>query len=140
MASYLPNRDLSIRKKALPEERLRRELLAQMVEELSYPKALIAVEKEIKHFAVDRKKVPQRRVDILCFDRQTRPLLLIECKAKAIDAKAVAQVLGYNEFIRAPIIGLAQPAAILLGWKKNGEQHYQWYSTLPTFDEVAQWV
>lgn len=108
-----------------------------MVEELGYPKGLIAVEKELKHFTP--KAAPQRRVDILCFDRALQPLLLIECKAQAIDEKAVTQVIGYNALIGAPLLGLAQPGAVLLGWKTKGEGCYAWHPTLPLFDELLQW-
>ena len=130
----------SRKKQVAPEEYLRSQLLKQMITDLGYPKSLIAVEKEIKHFSRCQEDVPKRRIDLLCFNHELKPLLLIECKAKAIDAKAVAQVLGYNVFIQAPIIGLAQPAAVLLGWKKEGKQQYQWYTTLPTFNEVSQWM
>ncbi len=108
-----------------------------MVDELGYPKGLIVVEKELKHFT--SKEAPKRRIDILCFDRAMHPLLLIECKAQAIDEKAVTQVVGYNALIGAPLLGLAQPGAILLGWKKRGEGCYAWRSTLPLFDELLQW-
>lgn len=126
-------------RRLMPEEAVRQKLLEQMIKELGYPRGLIAVEKEIKYFT-KQKDAPKRRIDLLCFDRRSKPLLLIECKAKVIDSKALAQVLGYNAFIQAPIVGLAQPEAILLGFKENKEQCYKWVEVLPSFDEMVRCV
>jgi Type I restriction enzyme R protein N terminus (HSDR_N) len=123
----------------MPEEQLRKRLLKQMVENLGYPKSLISVEKELKHFAGNQKNIPKRRIDILCFDRLMHPLLLVECKAKPIDIRAVIQAIGYNAVIKARLVALAQPDAIFLRWKKDGQTHYQWFKTLPSFDDLLQW-
>jgi len=100
---------MSIEKKSLPEEKIRLQLIEFMKHELFYPKEMITVERSIASFPHLRGiKVPNRRFDIAVFGgKQLIPLLVIECKAVNITQKAVDQVIGYNLFIKAPFIALA---------------------------------
>lgn len=122
MASSSQNRQVYdvIRNKwvdATPEEIVRQKLLCLMVEKLGYPKHALAVEKQLSEVAVSTP-VPNRRLDILCFDSKSlKPLLLIECKAVPIQKKMLSQVMGYNFYIGAPLICLANQDSIFLGWK-----------------------
>ncbi len=105
---------------AAPEEIVRQRVLSLMIEELAYPKGLIAVEKDLSSVSpADRG----RRVDILCFTPASggvSPLLLIECKADLWDEAAEKQALGYNEKIGAPFIALAGKEAIKTFWREKG--------------------
>jgi hypothetical protein len=100
---------MSIEKKTLPEEKIRLQLIEFMKNELFYPKEMITVERSISSFPhLKGIKVPNRRLDIAVFGgKQPIPLLVIECKAVNITQKAVDQVIGYNLFIKAPFIALA---------------------------------
>ena len=71
---------------------MRQNFIQVLVQELKYPRELIAVEKEIQ--LGDLKK----RFDILVYDRGHTPWMLIECKAGEIllDEKVLYQVLRYN--------------------------------------------
>ena len=120
-----------------PEEAVRQRLLFQMIEELGYPRSLIAVEKELKSFGVDGGIIPKRRVDLLCFHRSLAPLLLIECKAERIDEKSILQVLGYNAVVKAPFLALARPGAILFISQKDPTSGSTWHTRLPRFDELV---
>jgi len=117
-----PNKQVydSIRKKwveATPEEIVRQKLLSFMVEHLGYPKHAFAIEKKLSE-VVQNAQVPNRRLDILCFETKSlKPLLLIECKAVSIHKKMFAQVMGYNAFIGAPLICLANQESTFLRWK-----------------------
>lgn len=118
---------------ATPEEEVRQRLLLLLVEHLGYPKHCIAVEKNISEVVVDTP-VPNRRLDILCFESQTlKPLLLIECKAVPIHRKMLSQVMGYNAYIGAPVICLANQETIILGWE-NQELEKE---ALPKYSELV---
>ncbi len=94
---------------ATPEEERRQSLLQQLIHQLSFPKQLIAVEKQIGELPhlKGRSGIPKRRVDILCFAGGIHPLLLIECKEGDVTAADEQQVLGYNHYIQAPFVAVA---------------------------------
>lgn len=116
-----------IRKKIValtPEERVRQSVLLKMVHELGYPKGLISVE----------RAVSTRRTDIVCYTKEMTPLLLIECKAGAIQHAALSQVLGYNEKIGAPFICLVNEAEEKIFWYEKKERKEAPF--IPKFDEL----
>ena len=111
-----------IRKKwviATPEELVRQKILNLLMHELGYPPHSIAIEKKLSELPhLQQEEVPVRRLDILCYETETlRPLLLIECKVVPLQEKMLAQVMGYNAFIKAPLICLANDGEFLLGWE-----------------------
>ena len=71
-----------IRKKFLilqPEELVRQLLIVYLMEEKRYPKSKIAVEKSLKINDLEH------RFDILIYDKNNQPFLLVECKAPEIN-------------------------------------------------------
>lgn len=110
MESLLLNR-CHIRKtriKDSPEERVRQRCIRRLIDELGYPASLMVIEKkisELPHIQV-RHKLPNRRLDLLIYSPQGEPLLLIECKAGALNDRAVRQVLAYNAYIGAKAVAL----------------------------------
>jgi hypothetical protein len=111
-----------IRKKwviATPEELARQKILYLLTHELGYPPHAIAIEKKLSELPhLQQIEVPTRRIDILCYETGIlRPLLLIECKGMPLQQKMLAQLMGYNAFIKAPLICLANDGEFLLGWE-----------------------
>ncbi|MBA2613474.1 MAG: type I restriction enzyme HsdR N-terminal domain-containing protein [Bacteroidetes bacterium] len=89
-----------VRKKWLlltPEEWVRQHLIHFLVREKKYPASLISIEKEIT--LNDLKK----RYDIVIYNKQLMPVVVIECKAPYIelDKNVVEQALRYNLIIKA---------------------------------------
>ncbi|MNC95288.1 hypothetical protein D3C83_123720 [compost metagenome] len=84
---------------------------------------MIAVEKEIQ--LGDLKK----RFDILVYDRDHKPWMLIECKAGEIllDEKVLYQVLRYN---------ISMPATFLV--ITNGQFTYAWEKVENELREIQQ--
>lgn len=143
MGSSSPNKKVydSIRKKwleALPEEIVRQKLLYYLVEELGYPAPSIIIEKELSEIPfVCGKRVPERRIDVLCLEKGGgAPLLLIECKAVRLQEKMVAQVEGYNAFIRAPLICLASERELLLRWRED--LPFSKLEKIPTYEQLTR--
>lgn len=89
-----------IRKKyvaATPEEEVRQHTLSFLINNKSYPASLISVEGQIKVGNLTK------RYDILVYDRQFKPWLLVECKAPniKITQKVLDQTSRYNLSIGA---------------------------------------
>jgi hypothetical protein len=100
-----------------PEERVRQALLRQMLDFLSFPKGLISVEKKVAPGL--------RRTDILAFMKTQEglfPLLLIECKASAIEEEAAfRQAAGYRASLLAPFWCVAHASGIRTFWTEGSE-------------------
>lgn len=104
----------------LPEEQVRQNLLADLAEK-GYPKGLTVVEAELSSLPeLAGKNLPKRRIDILIYTAAMKPLLLIECKAIPLDVKASRQLQGYNAYIGAPFMALANQDAFWLFWDEGG--------------------
>lgn len=132
---------------ALPEERVRVQLLIDLVDKLGYPAGCLAVEKELSQIAHLRSlcgKLPQRRADIICFAKgihpteELYPLLLIECKAVPLSNKMINQVAGYNHFLKAHYIALVNQHEIRTGWFDPLTQSYRFVPYLPTYAQLMR--
>lgn len=95
-----------------PEEAVRQRVIRLMLDELDYPKGLLAVEKEFGEVG--------RRADLVCYasceSKGLRPLLIVECKAQRAEEKALEQAFGYNACFGAPFIALADADSIHTFW------------------------
>jgi hypothetical protein len=101
-----------LRKKYLvltPEEWVRQHWVHFLIEHRGYPKGLFSLEKGLKYNQL------AKRTDLVIFDREARPFLLIECKAPevTIDKKTLAQAMAYNKQLNCPNIVLS-----------NGVKHF----------------
>jgi hypothetical protein len=90
----------SIRKKWLaltPEEWVRQNIICFLLVQKNVPYSLISVEKEIK--LAELKK----RYDLVVYDRQTLPWMIIECKEMKVilSQKTMEQILRYHISIPA---------------------------------------
>lgn len=129
--------------KALPEEKVRIGLINHMINTLGFPEYSLLVEKDLKglpHLAPE-VRVPDRRADILCFAKGIHPtidlfpLLMVECKAVKITDKVIAQVVGYNHYVQAYFVCVANQHNIHVGWR-NKEGTYDFMPYLPTFIDL----
>ena len=83
-----------------PEEWVRQNFLQYLIQVKKYPATLIAVEKEIKLGDL------AKRFDIVVYDKNTQPWIIIECKEMevALDKQVLDQVLRYNITLQVPYI------------------------------------
>lgn len=101
-----------IRKKYVmltPEEWVRQHMIHYLIDFKSFPKGLMAVEKSI---SVDSLV---RRPDIVVYDRNAKPLLIVELKSTdvKISEDTILQVAMYNKKLNVPFLILS-----------NGLSHY----------------
>ena len=85
----------AIRKKYValtPEEWVRQHFIHYLISEKKYPIALIAVEASFEFNGLSK------RCDILVYDRNFKPWLIVECKAPKVtlDQKVFDQIARYN--------------------------------------------
>ena len=75
-----------------PEEWVRQNILQFLIRERNFPSSLIAVEIGLKYNQM------QKRADILAYDKQGQPYLLVECKAPEvkITQETFHQIARYN--------------------------------------------
>lgn len=92
-----------------PEEWVRQNFIQYLNQELGYPLSLMAVESSKPVFK------RQKRPDIIFYNNQGSPLVLVECKAPAValSQDAFDQALRYNIVLSVPYVIIT-----------NGLQHY----------------
>ena len=100
-----------------PEEWVRQNFLQYLVTELRYPSALMAIEKELELNGL------KKRFDILVYDDQHQPWMLIECKAPQIvlNDAALEQVLRYHMSIPVPFLVITN-GETTYGWQKKNDE------------------
>ncbi len=91
--------------KIQPEERVRQRLLNCFMYESLFPKSRISTEAAV-HLSTEDTA---HRTDIVCYNTDFNPALLVECKAEhiPISEKAARQIALYNRKIQAPLILLS---------------------------------
>ena len=110
------------------EEWVRQNFVAYLIKTANYPAAFIAVEKEI--FFNDLKK----RFDVLVYNQQHQPWMLIECKAPHVTLSdaVLQQVLRYNVSVPVKYLVITN-GTTTVGWEKSGER-LNLISSLPSFE------
>lgn len=105
------------------EEWVRQNWIQYLIQEMKYPRELIALEKEID---LGERKM---RFDILVFNSTHQPWMLIECKAPGIrlDEKVFDQVLRYH---------LSIPVSFLV--ITNGNETRGWEKIQADLKELTQ--
>ena len=118
-----------VRKKWLvlsPEEWVRQHLIHFLIKQKKYPASLISIEKEI--ILNDLKK----RYDIVVYNKQLQPIIVIECKAPYIelDQSVVEQALRYNLIIKANYLMLSNGVSDITFNSLNQQVNLPDYSEL----------
>lgn len=105
------------------EEWVRQNFIQYLIHTCNYPAAFIAVEKEIMLGEL------KKRFDILVYDKQHKPWMLIECKSPDIvlTAETLQQVLRYN---------ISVPVSFLV--ITNGHYSFAWEKSGTALKEIQQ--
>jgi hypothetical protein len=85
-----------------PEEWVRQHFIHFLITSLKYPKALIKVEGGLNYNRL------QKRSDIVVFDREGKPWMVVECKApdQKLSQRTVHQASVYNHSLQAKYLGV----------------------------------
>lgn len=114
-----------------PEEQVRLALVDYLTLEAGFSSSRISFESPVK-LVGDKSS---SRTDIICYDADFKPLLLVECKAPAItlDEKAAIQIARYNQKVGAPFLLVSNGTTDF--WFKIEDQDVQ---SLPEIPEPFQ--
>ncbi len=121
-----------IRKKWLvltPEEHVRQHLIHFFVNTMQYPAGLMAIEKQIKVGAMNK------RFDIVIYNRDHKPWMLVECKEPSteINEKVLHQLLNYQRTIQCHYWLLTNGHRAFCA--NAGDPHnIKWEDSLPAYD------
>lgn len=124
-----------------PEERVRQRLIQEMLHVKGFPQSGLCVEKALQQLPHISSEPPLRRADILVFAKDIHPnyalypLLMIECKAVPLSEAAQRQVAGYNHFVQAYFVAVANEEKLRLGWQ-GADGSYSWVDYLPNYTEL----
>jgi hypothetical protein len=110
-----------LRKKYLvltPEEWVRQHFVHHLINDLGYPRALIRLEGGLSYNQLSK------RSDIVVFDRQGAPWMVIECKAptQPINQSTLRQASVYNTTLRASYLVVTNGLAHYyfgINWQEN---------------------
>jgi hypothetical protein len=96
------------------EEWVRQNFVQYLITVLNYPATLIALEKEL------RLNELKKRFDILIYDTDHKPWMLVECKEPNVVLNEIVlqQVLRYNMTVPVEYIVLTN-GSNTIGWKKS---------------------
>ena len=100
-----------------PEEWVRQNFLQYLQQIMNYPGSLIAVEKELILGELTK------RFDILVYDRNHLPWMMVECKSMGVqlDESVLLQILRYHIAIPVPYIVITNGSYCAAFQKVNGQ-------------------
>jgi hypothetical protein len=121
-----------IRKKWLvltPEEWVRQNILQFLLLKKNYPASLIAIEKEIRLGEL------KKRCDIVVYNRNSEPWMIIECKEMnvSLSQKTIDQILRYHITLPATFLIISN-GSYSFGFERKENQFMQ-IDAFPDFEK-----
>lgn len=125
------------RKKQLvltPEEVIRQLMLHYLVEEKQYPKNKIRVEMGLVVNTMNK------RCDILVFNQELQPVLLIECKSAKVNIsqKTFEQIARYNSTLQVPYLVVTNGPQNYCSWIDQENKTFSFLDSIPSYEELHQ--
>ena len=124
-----------IRKKYValtPEEWVRQHFLMYLVKEKKFPSSLLLVEASLRYNGMSR------RADIVAYDQQGKPLLVVECKAPSVEInqQTFDQVARYNMVLDVSYLVVTNGMKHYCCLLEHGEKSYHFLEEIPDFKEI----
>lgn len=115
-----------------PEEWVRQHVLHWLLKKTLYPSGLLSIEKGIRKQAF--------RTDVLGYDRNGRPLLLVECKEARIPlgSETIFQAMKYNQSLKARFLWLTNGINHLVLELDEQGSLIRKHPNLPEFEEMQK--
>lgn len=114
-----------------PEEWVRQNFLRFLIEEKKYPASRMAVEKQLQVYGMNR------RCDIVYYNGQGIPEMIVECKAPEItlNRESFDQLLRYNITMRVPLLILTNGMVHYCCKLNSQSNEFQYLTNIPSVDE-----
>lgn len=124
-----------IRKKYLvltPEEWVRQNVLKFLTEDKNYPQGLIAIEKGLTLNGL------KKRTDILIYNREGIPVLMVECKAPSIKINQAAfdQIGRYNINFKLPYLFVTNGLQHFVAKVDFKEKQFEFLTEVPNYENL----
>jgi len=112
-----------------PEEVVRQLTIQYLLTEKDYLKSLISVERQL---VINERR---RRFDILVYDRDTKPYLLIECKAPSvpISEDTFRQIANYNLALQVKYLLVTNGINAYCCEMDYDQQSFEFLEEVPSF-------
>ncbi|SDJ78133.1 Type I restriction enzyme R protein N terminus (HSDR_N) [Catalinimonas alkaloidigena] len=125
-----------LRKKYLvltPEEWVRQHFVHMLIDRYQYPRTMIRTETGLRYNRM------ARRSDILVFDRQGSPFLLVECKASSVklSQEVFEQAARYNHVLKAPYLIITNGLSNYCCAIDHAQGTYRFLEDLPPYEPAA---
>ena len=123
-----------IRKKYVvltPEEWVRQNFLHFMIDHKKYPVSLIAIEKQLKINSLSK------RTDILIFDKNAQPDIIVECKAPSVKIRqdTFDQIARYNLNLNANYLIITNGLQHFFAKMNTKEKKYEFLKDIPEYSK-----
>lgn len=115
-----------------PEEWVRQHFVQYLVQEQGVPQALVAVETGFVYQGM------QRRADVVVYDRQGRPLMMVECKAPEVEVgqDVFDQVARYNKVVQARYLVVTNGLVHYCCALDRARHTYRFLEALPRYEAL----
>ncbi len=126
-----------IRKKRValtPEETVRQSIIAELSEKYGYPLSLMSCE-----YIIDSKLINYRG-DIVIFDRNGNPLMIIECKAPSvkIGREVFDQIFNYNRHLRVKYLLISNGSETYIIHINYQTNKIEFLTNIPPYNELSK--
>jgi hypothetical protein len=110
-----------------PEEWVRQHILHWFITVLAYPSSLVSVEKEL------RVGTLRKRYDLLVFNKEMEPWMLVECKAPEVPLteETLLQVMRYNMKMKASFLVICNGHEVYAADIRSSPA--KWLESMPVF-------
>lgn len=123
----------AIRKKYValtPEEWVRQHFIHYLIQHLHYPRTLISVEAGLRYNRM------LRRSDVVVYNRDGAPFMIVECKAPSVSLSPAVfeQIAVYNQPLRARYLTVTNGLEHYCCRMDYSTNAYAFMKTLPAYD------
>lgn len=121
-----------------PEEQVRQKMIEHLNKKCGWPLALMMSEAEISLKNEENTSLPNFRCDIVCYDKQTDPQVIVECKATnvKITKKTFEQIWRYALILKTRWIIVTNGEKTYCAEWNAQENKYKFSDTLPQYKNV----
>lgn len=115
-----------------PEEWVRQNLVQFLIQDMGYPRGLMAAEKFLEVHG------QPHRADLVVYDRQGSPLLLAECKEPSVNISqdTFDQIAHYNRALHARYLLISNGLEHYCYAIDRERERYRFLDHLPRYDDL----
>ena len=117
-----------------PEEWVRQNFIKHLIEEKKYPSGLISVEMSVN---INNQN---QRSDIVIFNKQAKPIMIIECKAPCvkITQKTMDQAARYNWNLKVEFLVVTNGKSHYICKINHEENNYEFLQEIPNYNLMSK--